>query len=263
MGAEPWREGVESVYAPVHPNHFRTMKITTVVPFPASATSEDEVKINRRTAAPAPVVDPTELAANAAALELERRRLQEDSEALQLREANLREYEARLRALQSEMDATRGGPARSNAPFASPTQNQTPTQNQNQSAGQGRSMAPFSHDDAGLEAAWQKLHRAREFTEAEQAHLRDDRLAMRALEAELKQREAAVEAREARVAAQEELLAVAMPRAKQPREAKPKQREPMAGQQTLSAFTRLTRAPFLIAESLRNKSDKESEKASE
>lgn len=237
------------------------MKITTVVPFPASATSEDEVKINRRTAAPAPVVDPTELAANAAALELERRRLQEDSEALQLREANLREYEARLRALQSEMDATRGGPARSNAPFASPTQSQN--QNQNQNQGQGRSMAPFSHEDAGLEAAWQKLHRAREFTEAEQAHLRDDRLAMRALEAELKQREAAVEAREARVAAQEELLAVAMPRAKQPREAKPKQREPMAGQQTLSAFTRLTRAPFLIAESLRNKSDKESEKASE
>jgi hypothetical protein len=237
------------------------MKITTVVPFPAQAASDDEVKINRRTAAPAPVVDATELAANAAALELERRRLQEDSEALQLREANLREYEARLRALQGEMDATRSGPARSNAPFANPNQN--PNQNQNQNQSQGRSMAPFSHEDAGLEAAWQKLHRAREFTEAEQAHLRDDRLAMRAIEGDLKQREAAVAVREARVAAQEELITAATPRAKQPREAKPKHREPMAGHQTLSAFTRLTRAPFLIAESLRNKIDKDSERGPE
>src|SRR4051812_37070885 len=157
------------------------MKITTVVPFSTEAPSDD-AKINRRTAAPAPVTDPTELAANAAALELERRRIKEDSEALQLREENLREYEARLRALQTEMDTGRGGQtARSAVPFPA------------------RSIAPFSHDDAGLEAAWQKLHRAREITEAEQAHLRDDRLAMRALEADLKQREVAVAAREARV----------------------------------------------------------------
>src|SRR4051812_46553032 len=84
------------------------MKITTVVPFSTEAPSDD-AKINRRTAAPAPVTDPTELAANAAALELERRRIKEDSEALQLREENLREYEARLRALQTEMDTGRGG----------------------------------------------------------------------------------------------------------------------------------------------------------
>jgi hypothetical protein len=218
------------------------MKITTVVPF-SSETPPDEVKINPRNAPPAPVTDPTELAANAAALELERRRIKEDSDALQLREENLREYEARLRALQGEMDAARGGqPARSAAPF--------PT----------RSMAPFAREDAGLEAAWQKLHRARELTEAEQAHLRDDRLAMRALEAELKQREAAVAAREARVAEQEQLLAVAMPKAK-PREGKA--REPIAAQQTLSAFSRLTRAPFMIADSLRGKTDKDSGKSAQ
>src|SRR5688572_21343373 len=107
------------------------MKITTVVPFSTEAPP-DNAKVNHRTAAPAPVIDPTELAANAAALELERRRIKEDSEALQLREENLREYEARLRAMQTEMDSGRGGqPARSAAPFA------------------GRSIAPFSHDDAG------------------------------------------------------------------------------------------------------------------
>ena len=207
------------------------MKITTVVPFPAQAAT-DELKLNRRTASASVPADPAaETAASATALELERRRIEEDSEVLRLREANLREYEARLRTLQGEMDS-RGGSSRSTAPFPS------------------KSMAPFAHDDAGLEAAWQKLHRAREFTEAEQAHLRDDRLAMHAFEAELKQREAAVAAREARVAAQEEVLAAAAsaPRSK---------REPMAGQQTLSAFTRLTRAPFKIAESLRGKTDKE------
>jgi hypothetical protein len=56
------------------------------------------------------------------------------------------------------------------------------------------------------------------------------------------------------VAAQEELLATNAPRTK---------REPMAGQQTISAFTRLTRAPFLIAESLRGKSGKDANKPTE
>lgn len=211
------------------------MKITTVVPFPAPAQAPaEELKINRRSASVP--TEPTDLAATASTLEQERRRLEEDSEALRLREANLREYESHLRAMQSDMD-TRSGASRGTAtPFT------------------GRSMAPFAHDDAGLEAAWQKLHRAREFTEAEQAHLRDDRLAMHAFEAELKQREAAIAVREARVAAQEEILAAA------PRTSK---REPMAGQQTLSAFTRLTRAPFLIAESLRGKGDKDSPKTTE
>jgi hypothetical protein len=204
------------------------MKVTTVVPFPARAA---ELQVNRRVDSPAASqsFDPAELAANAAALEAERRRLEEDADALRQREANLREYEAHLRALQSEMDAKRGGQPQSGTPF--------PT----------RSLPPFAHDDASLEAAWQKLHRARELSEAEQAHLRDDRLAMHAFEVELKQREAAVAAREARVAQQEELLAAA------PRQ--PVKREPMAGQQTISAFTRLTRAPFLIAESLRGKKD--------
>lgn len=220
------------------------MKITTVVPFPAQAPSEGEAKVSRRTVAPTGL-NAAELAANAAALELERRRIREDSEALQLREENLRQYEARLRAMQSEMDGGRGAQANrtTTAPFAA------------------RSTAPFSHEDAGLEAAWQKLHRARELTEAEQAHLRDDRLAMRAIEADLKQREAALAAREARVAAQEELLAAAP--APRPKKTATKAREPVAGEQTLSAFTRLTRAPFMIAESLRGKSDKESEKAPE
>lgn len=206
------------------------MKITTVVPFPARTA---ELQVHRRVESAPQTMDAAELAANATALEAERRRLEEDADALRLREANLREYEAHLRALQSEMDAMRGTSSHSSAPFAT------------------RSLPPFAHDDASLEAAWQKLHRARELSEAEQAHLRDDRLAMHAFEAELKQREATVVAREARVAAQEELLAAATPRT---------QREPMAAQQTISAFTRLTRAPFLIAESLRGKGSKEEPK---
>jgi hypothetical protein len=214
-------------------NRSTIMKITTVVPFPARAA---ELQVPRRVETASQPLDAAELAANAAALEAERRRLEEDADALRLREANLREYEAHLRTLQSEMDAARGtAQSQSTAPF--------PT----------RSLPPFAHDDASLEAAWQKLHRARELSEAEQAHLRDDRLAMHAFEAELKQREATVAAREARVTAQEEVLAAA-PRTK---------REPMAAQQTISAFTRLTRAPFLIAESLRGKSSKEDAKPTE
>lgn len=205
-----------------------SMKITTVVPFPGQAPSSEAVKILSRSHSPA--LNAAELAASAAALELERRRLQEDAEALQLREENLREYEARLRALQSEMDAARGGASRTAPPL--------PT----------RTTAPFSQEDVGLDAAWQKLHRAREISEAEQAHLRDDRLSMHAFETELKQRETTLAAREARVAAQEQLSAAASPRTK---------REPIASQQTLSAFTRLTRAPFLIAESLRGKNGKD------
>lgn len=162
----------------------------------------------------------------AATLAEERHRLLEDQEALREREANLREYEARLRALQAEIEAGRGAPpvtttGSTAAPFRRPS-----------------SRAPFA-DDQALQVAWEKLHRAREIFEAEQSHLRDDRLVLNDRQAEVKRREDAVVAREAQVAAREQLVAEA--------DARPNAREPIAAEHTMSAMTRLTRAPFDMA----------------
>lgn len=164
----------------------------------------------------------------AATLTEERRRLQEDQEALRERENNLREYEARLRSWQAEIDAGRAAvTARPVAPAATPT----PTTLVR------ASRAPFT-DDPALQAAWEKLHRARELLEAEQVHLRDDRLAMRELELAAKKRSEALDAREAALVQREALVAAATPP------------EPIAAEHTLSAVTRLTRAPFDMARSV-------------
>jgi hypothetical protein len=165
----------------------------------------------------------------AATLAEERRRLHEDQEALRERETNLRDYEARLRSLQAEIEAGRGAPpvtaARSTAaPFVRPS-----------------SKAPFA-DDSALQIAWEKLHRARELFEAEQAHLRDERIVMHDQQAEVKRREEAVAAREARVAERERLIAETNTCAVSG--------EPVASEHTMSAVTRLTRGPFNMARSV-------------
>lgn len=154
----------------------------------------------------------------------ERRRLQEDQDALREREANLRDYEARLRAWQAEIDAGReGGSGVRTAPvvIVGP---------------RSSSRVPFNEEPA-LQVAWEKLHRARELLEAEQTHLRDDRITLREQEAEMRKREEALDAREARLAAREELVSVAVA-------------QPVAGEHTMSAVTRLTRAPFEMARSV-------------
>ena len=161
----------------------------------------------------------------AATLSEERHRLLEDQEALRVREENLRDYETRLRALQAEIEAGRGGqpvaPRATNTPFLRPS-----------------SKSPFA-DDSALQAAWEKLHRARGIFEAEQASLRDDRIVLHDQQAEVKQREEAVAAREARVAECEQRIIAANPPAGSG--------EPIAGEHTMSAMTRLTRAPFGMA----------------
>lgn len=164
----------------------------------------------------------------AATLAEERRRLQEDQEALREREANLRDYESRLRSLQADIEAGRGAPpvtVRSTAaPFLRPT-----------------STAPFT-DDVALQAAWEKFHRARQLLEAEQTHLRDERTVLHDQKEEVKAREEAVAAREAAAAEREQLISAA---------SSPKRsREPIAGERTMSAVTRLTRAPFDMARSV-------------
>src|SRR5688572_10372367 len=165
----------------------------------------------------------------AATLAEERLRFQEDQEALRLREENLREYEARLRLLQAELEAGRVSsnpnhvalPSRSGTPFV-----------------QRASRAPFG-DDPALGSAWEKLHRAREILEAEQKNLRDDRISIRELEIMVKQRAEDVAEREARLAEREALVTAATS-------------APMSGngEETASAVTRFTRAPFEIARSV-------------
>jgi hypothetical protein len=194
--------------------------MNTAITFPAPRPA---LKLTRSSATVSPFAPSDEKWA--ATLTEERRRLHEDQESLRVREANLREYESRLRALQAELEA--GGavmtaPVRgTSAPFLRPS-----------------SKAPFEND-AALQGAWEKLHRAREILEAEQAHMRDERLMLHDQQAEVKRRAESVAAREARVAEQEKLIAAAAPTA-----------EPIASEHTMSAMTRFTSAPFNMARSV-------------
>lgn len=157
----------------------------------------------------------------------EHRRLEENHDALRVREENLREYEARLRVLQDEIEGGRPASSvtrRTVTPFLRPS-----------------SKAPFE-SDAGLQVAWEKLHRARELLEAEQAHVRDERNTTDEKENDLALREKTVAEREAHVAARERTVAAAEAGAESP--------QPIAAEHTLSAVTRLTRGPFDMARSV-------------
>lgn len=189
----------------------------TIVTFPSP---EPELKIARPSAEKW-----------AATLAEERLRLHEDQEALREREENLREYEARLRQLQSEIESGRGATNQAGV-ISSPTRS-TPPLFQRPS-----SRAPFNEDPA-LQAAWEKLHRARELLEAEQRNLRDDRITIRELERLVKQREEALAEREMRLAEREALIVAATPATEQ-----------MVEEQGVSAVTRITRMPFDVARSV-------------
>ena len=127
-------------------------------------------------------------AAADSSLAAERQALREDLQALRQREENLRAYELRLRELQAELDARAGGTTTvTRVPFAS-------------------APKPELGGVDALKAGWEKLHRAREIFEAEQAVLRDDRLAAREHEQQLRDREHALAEREAKVAARERAM---------------------------------------------------------
>lgn len=163
----------------------------------------------------------------AATLAEERRRLQEDMDALREREKNLREYEARLRALQAEIDASRDGKSGDTANPAAPKAVVSP-------------LRTALQDEAALQSAWEKLHRARELLEAEQKNMRDDRIILRDQQTELKAREKAVAAREAVLAEREALVAAALPTTGS---------NPPVGA-AASAVSMFTRAPFQMARSV-------------
>ncbi len=145
----------------------------------------------------------------------------EDLAHLRDREENLRAYEVRLRSMQVEIDAAREqfrATGRVTAtPFAAPS-----------------SRNPF--DDGSLQAAWDKLHRARTLLETEQTHMREDRLVLNEERNALKRREELLTIREARLAANQKI--VVAPAAE------------VAAEDETSAMGRLTRAPFAMAKSV-------------
>ena len=163
----------------------------------------------------------------AATLAEERLRFQEDQEALRVREENLRDYEARLRLLQSEIEAGR----------SSTTAAPVPSMRSTPSIFHRPSRSPFN-DEPALASAWEKLHRAREILEAEQKNLRDDRISIHELEAMVKQRAEEVIEREARLAEREAKVATTIVAA------------PPSEEETVSRVTRITRAPFDMARSV-------------
>lgn len=167
----------------------------------------------------------------AATLTEERRRLQQDHDALRERESNLRDYESRLRVWQAEIDAGRGAPAVDQAGVCLVS---TPLPFKRLA-----SRTPFVEDPA-LPAAWDKLHRARELLEAEQNHLRTDREQVREQLETFKRRTSELAAREARLAEREALVTAAMPGHGQA----------ATDAQPVSPLTRFTRAPFDIARSV-------------
>lgn len=155
----------------------------------------------------------------------ERQTLEQDQEALRDLESNLREYEVRLREWQSQIENGLQHPPQvvQYIPAAP--------------AARALTGAPFD-GDVGLQTGWEKLHRARELLEAEQSHLRDDRLNLKETAAVLKRHEAALVAREASLGAREDVLAVA---------AVAHLAEPV---KQPSAIARFTSAPFAIAKSV-------------
>jgi len=123
----------------------------------------------------------------------ERARIEADMEVLRETEANLKAYEKRLRKMQEGIDATiRQRRAETAAPAPVRTKDAT--------------AVPFGGVSDPLRLEWDKLSRARELLELEQAHLRGDRIALRDETAVVRRRAQAAAEREARVAEREEAM---------------------------------------------------------
>jgi hypothetical protein len=102
---------------------------------------------------------------------------------------------------------------------------------------------PFEDVDAGprgvsaLHVAWDKLYKARSILEAEQVHLRDDRIALQGEVDQLQEREQHVAARELRMQQMEYQAQLAIAEAQDAKDSE-------------SALSKLTRAPFDMARSV-------------
>jgi hypothetical protein len=100
---------------------------------------------------------------------------------------------------------------------------------------EGTEMHP--RDETALEAAWDKLYRARSLLEAEQIHVRDDRIALQGVLDEIIRREEAVSAREVQIQQYELRKTLDAEEAADEKEER-------------SAISKLTQAPFDIARSV-------------
>jgi len=94
-----------------------------------------------------------------------------------------------------------------------------------------------SYGQAALQSAWDKLYRARSILEAEQAHIRDDRIVFQGEIDSLEAREQAVAGRELRIRQIELQMALDI---EDERDAK----------ESASTISKLTRAPFDLARSV-------------
>ena len=117
----------------------------------------------------------TRLQQDRAQLATERRSWHRDLDTLRDQEDNLRCYENRLRELQARLE----------------------TERVSLLGVQAQPMTPrHPYEDRDLQEAWSKLQRATELFEAEKAHLREDRLAVRESEKALKLKEFSLSSRE-------------------------------------------------------------------
>lgn len=160
-----------------------------------------------------------QLQQEAAKIARERRRWHDDIDLLREQEGNLKEYEARLRKVQAQLEADRV------LWFSTTARPET--------------RSPF--DDGALREAWQKLQRASELLESERAHVRNDRLYTQEQESALKARESQLTAREQKVADAEARLASRLAAA--PTAATP-------GSAASSPMLSLARAPLEMAKSV-------------
>lgn len=121
-----------------------------------------------------------------------------------------------------------------------PSSMRAPLESDNTVLFEGDISGPFGQ--AALQTAWDKLYRARALLEAEQAHLRDDRIALQGELDALDSRERAIAAHELRIRQIEQQAALA-------------KEEEADAKETESPMARLTRAPFDMARSVFGKKD--------
>lgn len=157
-----------------------------------------------------------QLQQEAAKIARERRRWHDDMDLLREQEKNLKEYETRLRKVQTQLEADRV------LWFSTTARPET--------------KSPF--DDGALREAWQKLQRASELLESERAHVRNDRLYTQEKEAVLKTREEQLAARELKVAEAETRATARLAAA------------PTAAPVSSSSMRTLARAPLEMAKSV-------------
>lgn len=117
---------------------------------------------------------------------------------------------------------------------------QAPMESDSNSPMDASASGPYG--PAALQAAWDKLYRARTILEAEQNHLRDDRIALQGEIDALDAREQALAAREMRHKQLEMKAALDLEEAQDQKESE-------------STLSKLTRAPFDIAKSVFGKKE--------